>query len=334
MPDSRFFLTREALAPEEAAAIAGAELVRSGAERIRRVGALDEQTLADAVVFIDAPRRAEAVAGRKIALCLTPKKAVEAVACDGALAAQDNPRLGFARLAARLHQPIGVGGAPGVDPAARLAENVRVHPSAVVAAGAEIGARSVVGPHAVIGPGVVIGEDAEIGAGVSVACALIGARVTILPGARIGEAGFGFIPGPDGFVRVPQLGRVRIGDDVDIGANTAIDRGAIGDTVIEDGVKIDNLVQIGHNVRIGRRSALAAQIGISGSTIVGARVMMGGQAGLADHLTIGDDVVIGAQAGLMHDIPAGERWGGTPARPMRTWLREVAVLTKLAMRKK
>ncbi len=334
MPDPRFFLTRAPIAAAEAAIIAGATLDRDGDSLIRRAASLEDDDLADAVVFAETSAKAKSLSGRKFALCLAPAAYAEHLRSGGPVAAQERPRLGFARIAARLHEPRPFDEEAGVHPSAKIEADARIHPTAVVAAKAEIGPRAMIGPHAAIGPGVVIGPDADIGSSATIVCAILGARVIVLAGARIGQPGFGVIPTPEGLFRIPQLGRVLVGDDVEIGANSTIDRGALGDTVIGEGAKIDNLVQIGHNVRIGRHAALAAQVGVSGSTIVGERVMMGGQAGLADHLTIGAGAQIAARSGLMHDVPAGEKWGGTPARPVKVWFREVATLAKLAARKK
>ncbi|MBI4723880.1 MAG: UDP-3-O-(3-hydroxymyristoyl)glucosamine N-acyltransferase, partial [Rhodomicrobium sp.] len=167
----------------------------------------------------------------------------------------------------------------------------------------------------------------------SVTHALIGNRVIVHAGGRIGQDGFGFAMGPSGHYKVRQIGRVIIQDDVEIGANTTIDRGALKDTVIGEGTKIDNLVQIAHNVVIGRHCVIAAQTGISGSTVLEDFVAMGGQCGLAGHIRIGAGAQIGAQSGVASDIPRGERWGGYPAKPMSSWAREVALLKRLAQRK-
>jgi UDP-3-O-[3-hydroxymyristoyl] glucosamine N-acyltransferase len=196
----------------------------------------------------------------------------------------------------------------------------------------EIGAGTIVGPTAVIGPDVRIGRDGAVGAGSTVTNALIGDRVTIHPGCRIGQDGFGYQFSGGRHGKIPQVGRVIIQDDVDIGAGCTIDRGAMGDTVIGEGTKIDNLVQIGHNVSIGRHCIIVAQSGISGSVTLEDWVVLGGQTGIADHLTIGEGAQIGASSGLMHDVPAGAKWVGAPAKPAREFFREVAALRRLAER--
>jgi UDP-3-O-[3-hydroxymyristoyl] glucosamine N-acyltransferase len=197
----------------------------------------------------------------------------------------------------------------------------------------EIGARCLIGANSVIGQGSVLGDDVRVGPNVSISHALIGARVRLYPGARIGQDGFGFALDPRGYVKVPQLGRVVIENDVEIGANTTIDRGAGPDTVVGAGTMIDNLVQIGHNVRIGRGCVLVSQVGISGSTRLGDYVMIGGQGGLVGHLTIGHGAQIAAQAGIMRDVAPGERVMGSPAVPFREFFRQVAALQKLARKK-
>ena len=217
--------------------------------------------------------------------------------------------------------------------AARLEPGVVVDPYAVIGAKAEIGAGTYIGPNVAIGPEVRIGRESSIGAGASVIAALIGDRVIIHPGARIGQDGFGFAMGPRGHRKAPQIGRVIIQNDVEIGANTTIDRGANRDTIVGEGTKIDNLVQIGHNVVIGRHCVIVAQAGIAGSTVLEDFVALGGQAGVGGHLRLGAGAQLAAASATMHDIPPGEQWLGAPAVPAREAFRMHASLKQLAMRK-
>jgi UDP-3-O-[3-hydroxymyristoyl] glucosamine N-acyltransferase len=222
-----------------------------------------------------------------------------------------------------------------VHPTAKLGANVVLAAGVSIGRGAEIGDGTRLGPNCAIGPGVAIGRDCEIAANVTITHALIGDRVRVLPGAQIGQPGFGFASGASGHAKVPQLGRVIVQDDVEIGACTTIDRGALGDTVIGEGTKIDNLVQIGHNTRTGRHCIIVAQVGISGSCELGDFVVLGGQAGVADHVHLGDGARVAAKSG----IPPGEYAGGTdyggyPVRLAKDWRREVAALVMLARRRK
>ncbi|HEY5226740.1 MAG TPA: UDP-3-O-(3-hydroxymyristoyl)glucosamine N-acyltransferase, partial [Methylovirgula sp.] len=223
----------------------------------------------------------------------------------------------------------GIGGGAFIHSQARLEADVMVDPGAVIGPGAEIGSGSIIGPNAVIGAWVRIGRDCFVGAGAKIAHALIGNRVLVHAGAAIGQDGFGFAVGRRGHMKMPQVGRVIIQDDVEIGANTTIDRGMMGDTVIGEGTKIDNLVQIAHNVRIGRHCLIVAQTGISGSTELGDFVSVGGQAGFAGHLRVGSGAQIAGQAGVIADVAPKARLGGTPARAFRDWLRAHVVLERL-----
>ncbi|MBN9062344.1 MAG: UDP-3-O-(3-hydroxymyristoyl)glucosamine N-acyltransferase [Rhizobiales bacterium 65-9] len=292
------------------------------------------------LVFLDNAKYAKDLARTRATACLvSPKHAAEAPAGVVALVTPQ-PYHAFARVLALMFPAAvrpqslfgAVGVAPGavVHPTARLEENVIVDPLALVGPGAEIGSGTVICAGAVVGPSVRIGRDCAIGANASIQHALIGNRVIVHPGARIGQDGFGFAMGPTGHLKVPQIGRVIIQDDVEIGANTAIDRGANRDTVIGEGTKIDNLVMIAHNVVIGRHCVIVGQVGISGSTTLEDFVVLAGQAGLVGHVTIGMGAQVGAQAGVMNDVAPGARVLGSPARPGRQFFREVATLEKLA----
>lgn len=241
------------------------------------------------------------------------------------------PRLDHIRTAQSMFRPRNwndEGAAP------RIHETAAIAPGAIVCSGAAIGANTTIGPNSVIGPGVQIGYDCNIGAGVSIRCALIGNGVTVLSGARIGESGFGVIGAPEGAEDVPQWGRVILQDQVLVGANSCIDRGAFADTIIGERTKIDNLCQIGHNVVLGRNVLMASFTGLSGSVVIGDGVRMGGRVGIADHVTVGKGAQLAASAGVFRDIPAGETWGGTPAKPLRQFLRETAWVQKQALAKK
>ena len=231
-----------------------------------------------------------------------------------------------------LAEPGAVAGAH-VHASARLESGTTVEPGAVIGPRAEIGSGTVIGAAAVIGAEVRIGRDCSIGAGAVITDALIGDRVIIHPGCKIGQDGFGFVMGGSGHLKIPQVGRVIIQDDVEIGAGTTVDRGAIRDTVIGEGSKIDNLVQVGHNVSIGRGCIVAAQSGISGSVTLEDFVALGGGVGVGDHVTIGEGAQVAGASNVHANIPPGARWGGTPAKPLKLWFRELRMLAQLARAK-
>ncbi|MCL2673110.1 MAG: UDP-3-O-(3-hydroxymyristoyl)glucosamine N-acyltransferase [Alphaproteobacteria bacterium] len=217
-----------------------------------------------------------------------------------------------------------------VDKSAKLGKNVRVGAYAVIEADAEIGEGTIVDALAFIGHGVKLGSFCRVGPHASVSHCLAGDKVIFYPGCRIGQPGFGFTFTPSGFMTIPQLGRVIIGDDVEIGANSTVDRGHLEDTLIGSGSRIDNLVMIAHNVKVGKTNAIAAQAGISGSAKFEDFVAVGGQAGIAGHLKVGMGARIGPQAGVMRDIPAGAEVMGSPAMPSNKFFRQVAALSRLA----
>jgi UDP-3-O-[3-hydroxymyristoyl] glucosamine N-acyltransferase len=291
----------------------------------------------DQVSFLDNRRYATILDSTGAGAVIVSPAMAERVPPGCAAIVTPEPYLGWAHAAALFHPLPAV--RPGrhptalVDDAAIIDPSVEIGPFAVIGARAEIGPRCRIGIGAVIGEGVVIGADGRVGAHATLSHALIGARVHIFPGVRIGQEGFGFAPSATGFVTVPQLGRVIIEDDVEIGANTTIDRGSVQDTVIGAGTRLDNLVQIGHNVQVGRCCVIVAQVGISGSTVLEDFVQVAGQAGLSGHVRIGRKARIGGQCGVMSDVPAGADMLGSPAMPLKDFFRQVAVLRRLAGRK-
>jgi UDP-3-O-[3-hydroxymyristoyl] glucosamine N-acyltransferase len=339
MPDPRFFKAHGPFTLAELAARAGARL-HAGADpasKFRDVAPLDSAGQEE-VSFLDNKLYVEAFRKSRAGACVVHEARVAAAPRGMALLLSENPYRAYALIAQtfypRTQSGRGIAANASVHPSAKIAADAVVGPGASVAAGAEIGARCSIGANAVIGEGVILGDDTEIGPCASVRYAVVGRRCIIFAGARIGEDGFGFAPDPAGHVKVPQLGRVMIEDDVEIGANATIDRGAGPDTVIGAGSRIDNLVQIGHNVRLGRGCIVVAQAGISGSTRLEDYVVIAAQGGLTGHLTIGKGARIGAQAGVMRDVPAGVSIMGSPAVPVKQFFRQQVTLTRLAKKER
>jgi UDP-3-O-[3-hydroxymyristoyl] glucosamine N-acyltransferase len=339
MPDT--VRTERSLTVEEIVALTRAKPRAGDAldRRISNIAPLDTAVAAD-ISFLDKPKFLDALAVTRAGACFISPR-FEAKAPQGlAVLVTPEPYRAFVAVTRALFpdalRPSSLFGVKGrskdahVHPTAHLEANVTVDPLAVIGADAEIGAGTVIAVGAVIGPGVSIGRDCAIGAGATIQHALIGDRVIIHPGVRIGQDGFGYLPSPQGHQKIPQTRRVIIQDNVEIGANSTIDRGSNRDTIIGEGTKIDNLVQIGHNCSIGRHCIIVSQTGISGSCKVGDYVMMGGQVGMADHLTIGDGAMLGARSGVITDVPAGARYNGWPAQPAREWLRGVSWLRRMA----
>ena len=332
MPDPRFFEPLGPVPLGELARLAGATLADAGAgdRSIRAVAPLGSAA-SDEVAFFADKRYAAALDSTGAGACFVAEGLAHRLPGGCAALLTSEPQAAWARAAGRLHRLRDFDPeAPAVDPTAKLEADVRLAAGVVVGADAEIGAGTTVAPGAVIGPGVAIGRHCRIGPRAVILCSLLGDRVSVLAGAVIGEAGFGVAAGRSGPVDAPQLGRVILQDGVTVGANTCIDRGAFDDTVVGENTKIDNLVQVAHNVRLGRNCILAAHTGISGSVTVGDGVMFGGRAGVGDHVDIGAGARIGAAAGVMKSVPAGETWGGSPARPVKQWLRETAWLIRAA----
>lgn len=332
MADPRFY---EALGPLTVAALAeagGAELADASlADRLIAGAAPLAHARTEDVGFIADRRYVAEFRTTSAGACFANAGQANAAPPGCAVLLTSEPQAAFALAAARLHRPWRLSPEdPAIHPEAELEPGVSVGRGVVIGRGARIGAGTQIAPNAVIGPGVCIGRECRIGANVTIGFALIGDRVRIFSGAVIGEEGFGVAGSRAGAVDVPQLGRVILQDDVTVGACTCIDRGAWADTVVGERTKIDNLVQIAHNVRVGRNCMLAAHTGISGSVAVGDGVMFGGRAGVADHLEIGAGARIAAAAGVMKDVPAGQIWCGSPARPLRRFMRETAWVARNA----
>lgn len=301
----------------------------------------DVRTLTDAgprdISFFNNRKYAEQLQATHAGACLVLPAFASRVPDTTARLVTADPYRGFA-LALMLfypdsrHSQAAVSAAERIDPSAEIEQGAIIEPGAVIGPEAQIGRGARIAAGAVIGYRVTIGRDSYVGPLATVAHALVGERVIIHTGARIGQDGFGFAMGPKGHFKVPQIGRVIIQDDVEIGANSTIDRGALKDTIIGEGTKIDNLVQIGHNVVIGRHCVIVAQVGISGSTELGDFVVMGGQSGAVGHIKIGDGAHIAGGCHPNRSVPPGARMGGTPARPLTQWAREVALLARLAKR--
>ena len=322
----------------ELAARVGGEVQGDGGLRIERVAPLEEAGPAELSFFANPRYRAAFEASRAGAVVVEPGVAVPA---GRTVLRVRNAYLAFARVSTLFHPPREP--VPEIAPQAAVHPSAHVHPSAqvmpfaCVGPGAEVGARTILFSGVVLGAEARVGDDCVLYANVNVRerC-VVGHRCVLQPGVVIGADGFGFAFDPEGeegsgprHYKVPQAGNVIVEDDVEIGANSCVDRATLGSTVVGRGTKIDNLVQLGHNVRVGPLSILCAQVGVSGSTRLGQGVVLAGQVGLAGHLHVGDRATLLAQSGVMNDIPAGETWGGYPARPQRRWMRDEAMLRRL-----
>jgi UDP-3-O-[3-hydroxymyristoyl] glucosamine N-acyltransferase len=343
MTEPQFFQRPGGLTVQEIAALTGA-VARPGVAPDRRVSGIAARDRAGPsdLAVLQNPKYAGPYGTTRAGICLTTERFAGQAPAGVAVLVTPAPYRAFVTVAEKLFpgamrpsslfEAGGISKSALVHPTARLENGVTIDPAAVIGPRAEIGAGTMIAVGAVIGPEVRIGRDCAIGANVTIVHALIGDRVIIHTGARIGQDGFGYLPGPRGHGKVPQVARVIIQDAVEIGANTTIDRGFIRDTVIGEGTKIDNLVQIAHNCEIGRHCVMAAFTGISGSVTVGDYVMMGGRVGIADNVIIGSGAMLAAGSAVLGNVPANTKWGGYPAIPAREWLKGVAVLRRLTRR--
>jgi UDP-3-O-[3-hydroxymyristoyl] glucosamine N-acyltransferase len=341
MAQPTFFATPPVSTLAEIAALAGLQLddPASAGRVIRAVASLDEAGPMH-LSFFDNLKYADQLAATKAGACIVSPRFAARVPTHVAVVRAAKPFHAFVTVARELNRDalrpqswFGVEGiAPSaiIDPTARLEDGVVVDPLSVIGQGVEIGTGTVIGAGVVIGPNVRIGRDCNVGARTAIQCALIGNNVLIHPGCSIGQDGYGFVFfGPQGHLKVPQIGRVVIQNDVEIGAGTTIDRGSLRDTVIGEGTKIDNQVQIGHNVSIGRHCLLAAQIGLAGSLTIGDNVALGAKVGINNHLKVGDGAQVTAMSAVKDDIPAGGRWGGHFAKPTKQWFKEIVAVERL-----
>lgn len=335
MPDPRFFQkSREAFSLQELAGISGATLA-DGADpeqKLQNVAPLDVATSSD-LSFLDNIKYKSQFLETKAGACFVQPDLVEDAPKGVAILVTPTPYKAYA-LAAQAFYPqndfdAAISEQAHIDPDASIGENCRIEAGAVISKNAELGDNCWIEAGAVIGENVQVGSNCRIGSNATVSHAVIDDHVRLYPGVRVGQDGFGFAIDPSGYVKVPQLGRVVIESHVEIGANTTIDRGAGPDTVIGQGTWIDNLVQIGHNVKIGKGCVIVSQVGISGSTVVNDYVVMGGQVGIAGHLNIGTGARIAAQSGIMKDIPPGQEMMGYPAVPIKEFMRQTATLKRL-----
>ncbi len=314
----------------------GGELVGDGGILIDSIGPLDSAT-ASTIAFLSNPQYDKQLAGSRAGAVIVAAAFSEAAAARGAAIVTPDPYLYFARLTqwwverTRPAAPRGIHPSALIDAQAQIGADVTIGPFAVIEAGAMLGDAVTIGAHAFVGRGSRIGTATRLGARVTILFeTTIGARGIVHPGAVLGADGFGFAPDSGRWEKIEQLGRVVVGDDVEIGANTCIDRGALGDTVIGNGVKIDNLVQIGHNVRIGEHTAIAGCVGIAGSATIGAHCMLGGGSGVTGHVTIADHVVVGGATQISRSIAkAGFYSGSFPFDDNASWEKNAATLRNL-----
>jgi UDP-3-O-[3-hydroxymyristoyl] glucosamine N-acyltransferase len=343
MPAFNFASSSSDLSVEEIATLTGAQPFE-GADLCRRVtgiAPIDRAVVTDLSFVADA-RFLKALRATTAGVVLTTEQFALSAPSSVAVLQVSKPYEAFVAVARQFYRSAlrpssvfgttGIAASAAIHPSAKLARGVTVDPFAVIGPAARIGSGSLIGAHAVVGENVIIGNDCAIGAHCTITHSRLGDRVVIHPGCHIGQDGFGYVSNGDRHIKIPQLGGVVIDNEVEIGAGTQVDRGGMRDTVIGEGTKIDNLCQIGHNCSIGKHCIIVAQCGLSGSVTLEDFVVLGPRTGIIPHVRVGKGAVLASRSTVYENVPAGEIWGGFPAKRKRQWLREVVVLEHLATR--
>jgi UDP-3-O-[3-hydroxymyristoyl] glucosamine N-acyltransferase len=339
MADPRFYPAPQHVALSELIALTGAELRGGNADLVMKDVAPLQTATAQDLSFFDNKKYLDSFTASKAGACFVSPEMADKAPKEMALLVTKNPHKAYALAAQKFYPEAAldkksIASGAFVHETAKVGENCAIEHGVYIGKNVIIGANCRIQANSVIGDGVTIGDNTNVGTNCSLGFCQIGSNVRILPGVRIGQEGFGFAVDPAGHVAVPQLGRVLIGNNVLIGANTTIDRGAGPDTVVGDGCMIDNLVQIAHNVKIGKHVIIAAQAGIAGSTEIEDYVVLAGQVGIAGHLRIGRGARIAAQSGIIQNMDPGAEVMGTPAVPLREFLRQSMTLSQLVKKQK
>ncbi len=337
MVDNRFYKNKGPFLLKELAEIGECKIVGgNGQESIAEVATLEAATGHD-LSFFSNQKYLEAFQHSKAAACIVGEGDVKNAPKKMILLISDNPYASYARIIKTFYEssavPPHIAKTAVIGKNSKIAEGCTISDYAVIGDNVEIGKNCYIGSNTTITDGVMIGDNTKVMSNVTISYALIGKNCVFFPGVRIGQDGFGYAPSAKGILPVRQVGRVIIGNGVEIGSNSCLDRGAIEDTVVGDNTKIDNLVQIAHNVKIGANCFIVSQAGIAGSTVIGNKVMLGGQVGITGHVNIGDNVMIAAQSGIMANVEAGAVMGGSPALPIRQWHKVTAILKKMVNNK-
>jgi UDP-3-O-[3-hydroxymyristoyl] glucosamine N-acyltransferase len=320
---------------KELAELVGGTVVGDGEVEISGVASIDGAETGQ-ITFIAHPKYLRKLGETRASAIIVSNKVTTA---DKPLICTDNPQIAFAKILslffAKPYQSKGIDPNARISPTAQFGKDLTIYPDVYIGDRCRIEDRVTLYPGVYVGEDSVIGEDSVLHPNVTIySGSVLGKRVILHSGVVIGADGFGYVKDGKKNVKIPQVGKVIIEDDVEVGANSTIDRAALGETIIRRGVKIDNLVQVAHGVEIGEDSIIVAQVGIAGSTKIGKNVILAGQVGVIDHLEIGDNVIVGSQSGVGQNLPADQVFSGSPAVPHREWLRMVATLPKLSEMRK